>query len=340
MRSFHASGIFDKNMRHCCIIPFIVIVFLTAGCATPNVKLFTDATDPLQERVLSGEAMEKVVVVSVDGVITDDPEKDFLSRKMPSMLQEVVSCLEMAAKDPAVKALVLKINSPGGTITASDILYRELMAFKNRTGARLVVSMMDVAASGGYYIALPADHIMAHPTTVTGSVGVIFISPKAYKLMDKIGVDIRVRKSGRNKDMGSPFREPTAEEDRLMDGIIADMADRFIGLVKERRGQDRIALDEIQTARIFTASEALKAGLIDEIGYLDQAIEKAKKMAGIPENARVVAYRRTRYPNDNVYNNLAANAGGAKSLVNIDLMDAIAARKTGFYYLWWPSAQE
>ncbi|MDY6904561.1 MAG: signal peptide peptidase SppA [Thermodesulfobacteriota bacterium] len=323
----------------CRIVLCIAILILLTGCAAPNIKLFSDASDPLMEQVLDGEALEKVVVISVDGVITDEPQEGFLSRQMPSMLQEVVSQLDMAAKDPAVKALVLKINSPGGTITASDILYRELMEFKKQSRAKLVVSMMDLAASGGYYVALPADYIMAHPTTVTGSVGVIFMSPKAYNLMEKIGVAVRVRKSGRNKDMGSPFREPTAEEDKLLDGIISDMAGRFITLVKERRGGDNLSLEAIKTARIFTANEALEVGLIDEIGYLDDAITKAKCMAGLPANARVVAYRRTYFPNDNVYNTATTQLmGGSKSLVNVDLLDAMPAFKTGFYYLWWPSA--
>ena len=109
----------------------------------------------------------------------------------PSQVQEVVSRLRRAEKDEEVKAVLLEINSPGGSITASDILYHEIMDFKERTGARVVAALMDVAASGGYYIALPADRIIAHPTTITGSVGVILVQPKVTGLMDKLGLRLR-----------------------------------------------------------------------------------------------------------------------------------------------------
>jgi protease-4 len=127
------------------------------------------------------------------------------------MVQEFVSQLRLAEKDKKIKALLLKIDSPGGSVIASDIVYNEILAFKKRTGAKVVVAMMGVAASGGYYISLPADTIVAHPATITGSIGVIFFRPKVTGLMGKIGVGVEVNKSGKNKDIGSPFRQTTAE---------------------------------------------------------------------------------------------------------------------------------
>ena len=148
------------------LVPAVIIVIAT-GCMHANFKLMTDSRDPMVERTLSGSGDDKVLMVSVNGIISDIPEFSFLLTRA-SMLEEFVSQLELAAQDPDIKAMVLKINSPGGSVTASDIIYNEIIRFKEKSGAKVVVIMMDVAASGGYYIALPADEIIAHPTSLTG----------------------------------------------------------------------------------------------------------------------------------------------------------------------------
>ena len=140
---------------------------LLVACASPRITLFSDASDPLREVTLDGTADDKILVVPITGVITDSP-KSRLTRTMPGMVQEVVSHLRLAEKDDRVKVVLFKIDTPGGTTTASDILYHEIAAFKQRTGKKVVVCMMNLATSGGYYVSLPADVIMAHPTTVTG----------------------------------------------------------------------------------------------------------------------------------------------------------------------------
>jgi len=263
-----------------------------------------DATAPLKEFVLEGDGKDKVAIININGVISDKVQEDLMSRENPSLLQEVIVQLKKAEEDPAVKAVILKINSPGGTITASDILYQRIVQYKKATGAVVIAAMMEVAASGGYYIALPADQIIAHPTTVTGSVGVIFVTPKVYRLLDTIGIGVDVRTSGRNKDMGSPFRSATEEEDAIFDSLIGYFGDRFISLVKRHRNDRGLSVEEVQSARIFTAADALSKGLIDRIGYLEEAITTAKITAGLPDNARVVVYRRTAYPNDTMRKNL------------------------------------
>ena len=217
-------------------------------------------------------------------------------------MQEVVSQLRLAEKDNEIKAVLLEINSPGGSITASDVLYHEIMGFKERTNAKIVAGLMDVAASGGYYIALPADRIVAHPTTITGSVGVIFITPKVTGLMDKLGLAVEVNKSGKEKDIGSPFRPSTPEEQKIFQELTDRMGRRFLDLVAKHRGMDQKTLTSISTARIYLADEALQLKLIDSIGYLSDAIAEAKELAGLSKEAKVVVYRRSEYPNDNVYN--------------------------------------
>ena len=254
------------------------------------------------------------------------------------MVQEIVSQLGKAERDPSVQAVVLKIDSPGGSVTASDLLYYEISSFKKRTGKKLVVAMMNVAASGGFYIALPADYILAHPTTITGSIGVLFLQPRITGLMGKIGVDVDVNKSGKNKDMGSPFRASTAEEKKIVQGLTDKLGQRFLDLVKEHRRLDNKRLSQIATARVYLADEAQRLGLVDKVGYLSTAIAEAKKLGGLPSDARVVVYRRMEFPDDNLYNTRITSSGGTgPSLVDFDLPVSAMNLRTGFYYLWAPA---
>ncbi|MBU4288647.1 MAG: S49 family peptidase, partial [Proteobacteria bacterium] len=173
-------------MRIHLIIILIAGFIIINGCGAPNIKLFTDASAPLQEFTLQGKEKGKVLIIPVRGIISDNTKKGMLY-DMPSMVQEIVSQLRMAEKDEEVRAVLLKIDSPGGSTTASDILYHEIMAYKKRTGTKVVAAMMDIATSGGYYVSLPSDLIIAHPTTITGSIGVIFIRPELINIMGKIG---------------------------------------------------------------------------------------------------------------------------------------------------------
>jgi protease-4 len=322
--------------RTAVIVLILISIVIMGGCAAPQIKLFSDASDPLKESILQGTEKGKVLVVSLRGVISTSPKEGTL-RTMPSMVQEVVSQLRMAEKDPEIKCLLLKVDSPGGTATASDILYNEILVFKQRTKAKIVVSMMDIAASGGYYVSLPADVIYAHPTTITGSVGVVFMRPNITGLIDKIGFSMDVNKSGENKDMGSPFRRPTAEETQILQDLTDDLADRFLKLVAKHRGLEETALSTISTARVYLPEEAKALGLIDRIGYLDEAIAEAINISGLPEKAKVVAYRRTVFPNDNLYNPLTTGSNiQAKPLFDLGIQNAASHLTPGFYYVWAP----
>ncbi len=304
------------------------------GCTGPRITLFPDGADPLTEVTLEGSAQEKILMVPLSGVISDVPRSGVL-RTTPSVLQEVVSHLRLAEKDDRVKAILFKIDSPGGSVTASDTLYHEIAAFKARTGKKVVVCMMSLATSGGYYISLPADMILAHPTTVTGSVGVILMRPEVSGLMEKIGVAVQVNKSGENKDMGSPFRVITPAQDHMLQEVTDTLGRRFVELVKQHRNLDEKRLKVIADARIFLAEAALEADLIDGIGYLSDAIEAAKQIAGLDPDARVVTYRRTEYPDDNIYNPLTSAAGvDPLPLVNLGSVAGLFALDAGFYYIW------
>ena len=320
-------------MRKFLTAAFLIIFIFIIGCTAPKIRLFPSQEDPLLEFTLEGKSEPKVLVVPIRGIISNSPKEGFVSTR-PSVVQEVVSQLRRAEEDPKIKAVILKIDSPGGSVTASDILYSEITGFKNRTGAKVVVAMMDVAASGGYYISLPADHILAHPTTVTGSIGVIFARPKVTGLMEKIGLAVEVNKSGTEKDMGSPFRQASAAEEKIFQDLTDRLGARFIDLVARHRKLKPEVVAQISTARVYLANEALELGLVDEIGYLENAIRQAKNLAGLAEDAKVVVYRRAEYPDDNIYNTSTSFGGAKASLISMELPGALNHIQTGFYYLW------
>ncbi len=322
-----------KPNRSWIILPALLALFIS-GCATPRITLVSGDSVPLREYTLEGTEKGKVLVIPVRGTISDNPKQGLFQEK-PSMLQEFVAQLRKAESDDQVGAVLLKIDSPGGSVTASDLLYHEIVEFKKRTDIKVIAAMMNVAASGGYYMALPADHIIAHPTTLTGSVGVLFLQPKVTGLMEKIGVGVDVSKSGKNKDMGSPFRKTTPEEKIMFQELTDRLAKRFLDLVRQHRKLDKKALAEVATARVYLADEALERRLVDQVGYLNDAVRKAKDLAGLPREAKVVVYRRSEYPNDTVYNTRTSWEGGrGLSLVDLDLPASISDLQAGFYYLW------
>jgi protease-4 len=311
-----------------------LFVIMLVGCAAPRITLFSDASDPLREMTLDGTADDKILVIPITGVISDTAKSRFM-RTTPSMVQEVVSHLRLAEKDERVKAVLFKIDTPGGTTTASDILYHEIVAFKQRTGKKIVVCMMNLATSGGYYVSLPADVIVAHPTTVTGSIGVILLRPQVSGLMEKIGVNVRVNKSGENKDMGSPFRATTPAEENMLQELADALGRRFVDLVKKHRQLDNQRLVAIADARVFLADEAVAVGLVDKIGYLQDAVAEAKTLAGLDADARVVIYRRTDYPDDNLYNTLTSGAqANPRPIVEMGPIGDLFSLNAGFYYVW------
>jgi len=237
-----------------------------------------------------------------------------------------------------VKAIVLRVNSPGGGVTASDDVYGEIVRFKREQKVPVVAAFGDVAASGGYYVACAADRIVAHPTTVTGSIGVIMTSLNLEGLLAKVGVRNQTFKAGEHKDILSPLRGATPEERRIVQSILDELHTRFVSVVRESRaGLDLRRLAELTDGRIFDAQQALQAGLIDQIGDLHAAIDAAKAAAHVDE-ARVVAYRRPDETRENIY----SASRGLPAQVNVLPVDlgALATSGPRFMYLWAPGLGE
>src|SRR6266850_4410913 len=309
----------------------LAVISLQSGCITVNL---IEPSGPVQEVQLSGTGAGKILLLDLSGVISSQDKDGIVPQ--PNMLATFKEELTRASKDDKIKAVVVRINSPGGTVTASDILYHELRDFKTKKKVPVIVSMMDVAASGGYYLAMAADSILVHPSTVTGSIGVIMLTVNARGLLEKVGVEANAITSGPRKDMGSPFRVMTAEERGIFQGVIDSFYLRFLSVVQE--GRPNLSADQIKKladGRIYSGDQAKAAGLIDEIGYLDDALEMAKKKAGLTE-ARVVTYgRRGEYQN-NIYSRLFGTSSGITGLANLDLLSMVRGGTPQFMYLWMP----
>lgn len=320
------------------VLSVLVALFL-GGCVfvtLPGVK-------PLTEKVIGGEGREKVLLVDISGIIRDKAEKEVVGIKIePNLTARVREELDKAAEDDRVRAVVLRINSPGGAVTTSDIIVHEIREFKKKRNVPVVAELMDLATSGGYYVATAADEIIAHPTTVTGSIGVVAYSVDASGLLSKIGVAGTAIKSGDKKDMGSPLRSMTPEEREIIQGIIDSMYERFLDTIMVAR-EGRITRGELREAadgRVMDAQEALRLKLIDRIGYMDEAVEAAKELAGL-EEATVVTYAPPTEYRNNVYSTSTATARAGLfpstvNLVNIDAGPLSERYGMSFMYLWMP----
>ena len=310
----------------------VVAGWVLAGCGVVSIDL-TPRVRPLEESTLEGTGTGKIVLVDLAGVLAEEPIFTLESRPQVPLLARVREELDKAGADPAVRAIVLRINSPGGTITASDVLYHEISTFKARRKIPVVAALMDVGASGGYYVALAADQIVAHPTTITGSIGVLMLTVNASGLLEKIGVSASYVKSGGLKDMGSPFRTLTPEERALFQELIDRFYGRFVDLVAQERRIDQARVRAFADGRVYTAGEAQSLGLIDRIGYLEDAVALAREAAGVKE-ARVVAYHRPRQYRATIYSSAEPAAPVAASGVG-DLARLVVSGPK-FLYLLWP----
>jgi len=312
----------------------LVAALLLAGCSVISVDL-SPRIRPLEEETVEGRGDAKVLLMDVSGFLSDDTPSGVLTIGTPPprvpMLVRLREELKKASDDPKVRALVVRINSPGGTVTASDIIFRELETFKRTRGIPIVASMMDVAASGGYYVALAADTIVAHPTTVTGSIGVIMLSVNAEGLMQKIGVATSAIKSGERKDMGSPFRQLTPEERAIFQSVIDDLHRQFVAKVVERRKIPAATAATLADGRIYTAEQALGHRLVDRIGYIPDALDVARQAAGL-ETAKVVVYKRPREYRATYYARTETDMGTFEMLSKITGL----AGGPQFLYLWAP----
>lgn len=299
------------------LVPLFLL--LLAGCITVKVDIFEEQK-PLKEKVVSGFGREKILLVDISGMIMETRHRGIFSLGAVTTPGYVKEVLDKAAKDKHIKALVLRINSPGGTVSASDIIHHELQNFKKETGVPVVVCLMGLATSGGYYLAQAGDTIVANPSGITGSIGVLAMKLNIKGLMDKVGVDSELVKSGKWKDFWSPFRPSTPEEKQMMQDVINSLYQGFVKVVAEGRKMDTREVKRVADGRIFTAPQAKDLGLVDSLGYLDDAIKIAQKQADLVE-AKVVRYHRPDSYLPNIYSQTP------------DFSWMVGPQ---FLYIWWP----
>lgn len=239
----------------------------------------------LEEEILEeGDSAEKIVMINIIGEIFSDPEDSFGGATDTG----IVSQLEAANEDPDVEGIILNINTPGGGVLASDVIYRKVLEINEE---KPVVALMgDVAASGGYYISAAASEIVAHPYTITGSIGVIMMLPNVEEAAGKLGIKTTIIKSGSFKDAGSPLRELTEPERAVFQTLIDEAYTGFVDIVAKGRDLTLERTRELADGRIYTGNQAKANGLVDELGDRDTAFERAKDLAGSSE-ASLVVYR-------------------------------------------------
>ncbi|HEU20003.1 MAG TPA: signal peptide peptidase SppA [Deltaproteobacteria bacterium] len=229
-----------------------------------------------EKRVLSSK--DKVGVVMIKGVLNES--------------SQINDQLEEYDRDNNVKAIVIRIDSPGGSVVPAQEVYDKILEVKKNKN--VLVSMGAVAASGGYYIASAAEKIVANPGTITGSIGVIAQFPQMKELLDKIGLKSTIIKSGKYKDTGSPTREMTSDEKSLIQGVVDDIYNQFVEVVSLNRKIPKADIEAIADGRIFTGRQALSLGLIDYLGNMEYTIQLAAQLSGIEGKPEVVYPKKKR----------------------------------------------
>jgi protease-4 len=221
-----------------------------------------------------------VAVVTVEGVIDDS--------------REIVETLDRVAENPAIRAVVLRVDSPGGGVAPSQEIYDAVRRVRNRKP--IVASLGGLAASGGYYVASACDEIVSNPGTLTGSIGVLMQVGNVQELLQRIGLSGKILKAGKYKDIGSPLRPMTPEEEALLKELLADVHAQFIDAVASGRGMPREAVAELADGRIYSGQQALRLGLVDRLGGLREAVDRAAERAGIVGRPTTIPFRPRRAP--------------------------------------------
>lgn len=330
----------SRFIRLVVAFPLVLLALVQIGCGPTAYKITPVPVDrTLDETTIiheGGLAPAKIVLVDVDGLLMNS-EKFRLLGEGENPVSLFVEKLDKAANDSSVRAVVLRINSPGGTVTASDLMYTELQVFKKRTeGKRPVVAvLMDVAASGGYYVACGADEIVSHPTTITGSIGVIMQMFSFSGTMGKIGAEATAIKSGPMKDAGSPFKKLQPEERQIFQTLVDQFYDRFVAVVAHGRPNlTEARIRELADGRVYSAQQALELGFVDRIGTLRDALASVKDKIGAKQ-VRVVTYHRPLGWKPNIYAETPAGPP-QMNLVNVEIPKDLMLPQAQFLYLWAP----
>ncbi len=306
------------------LLPICACAFLIMATFT-GIGVIGTAVPPSGPVEISSGFGEAVAIVRVAGTILDSDSSQY-SKDATSGL--IISDLQAAANNDLVKAIVLRVNSPGGTVTGSAQIYEAIQGIEKP----VIVSMAGVAASGGYYISAPADYIFARPDTTTGSLGVVLTLFNVTELGEKVGVKVESITSGPNKAIGSPWQELTAEQRDILEVHIDESYQEFVRIISEGRG---IPVEEVYVladGRIYSGRQALELNLIDELGDLNAAIAKAADMGGIVGDPNIIEYQHTPSIED-VFLSFSSQIGKTEAERVTEAFDALSAPTLEYRYL-------
>jgi len=304
------------------VLGFIILIIFIIASAS-------DAADDgyAGGAVLREGGLDKVAVVRLNGEIMELDNGTGILDFNPFLITPTRTreLFQRFAKDDSIKAIVIHINSPGGSVVASEEIYQQIRAL--REIKPVIASFGEVSASGGYYIACAADQIVANPATITGSIGVIAIAPNVSGLYDKLGIEMTTFKTGQYKDMGSMARAVTEEEQEIFKSILDDSYGLFVRAIVDGRNMDESKVRKLADGRIYSGKQARENGLVDKLGGIDTAIDLASDIANL-DNPTVMEY--------GTYGWLESFLGssGSSFLPNSFLNQLAPQRKTGIYFLW------
>lgn len=282
-----------------CFLIFLSIGFRFVSSVVSLVSnnVFSDIEanrSPFHEDVIiDGDALNKIAVIEVNGIIQGGDNNSLFSIT-PYNHEDVLNMVYHAGESEDVEAILLSIDSPGGAVGETAELHRAIVEMQEMYDKPIYVSMGELAASGGYYIAAPADKIYAQPTTLTGSIGVIMESINFGKLFEKYGIEYNTIKSGKHKDIMSPSREMTDEEKEILQSMIDEMFDDFVDVIVDGRNMSEDRVRELADGRVYTGRQAKAADLVDEVGLFDDALYSLMEDYNL-EDAQVVQYSNEYY---------------------------------------------
>jgi len=314
-------------MKKLMIVVFITLLFSSCALigkrkvqsvAVFQIPEFTSSLVNVTYSQRSITTADVIAVVPISGEISNGSDGG------PNMVEDVKLMLQIAREDFRVKAVILKVESPGGGVNASDLIWNEVMKLK-RSGKPIVAFYNGIVASGGYYVSVPADKIIATPETWTGSIGVIMQVPDYSGKMKKEGIKVTTIKSGHRKDMFSPYKPAEKIDIEIMQRIIDSSYERFVQKVAQGRNMNESIVRILADGRIYDAQQALKNGLIDQIGYIEDSFEIAKALVHISDIS--VIHLKSKTTAINILSLL-----GGKLL--IDNQQCFLLRSPGLYYLW------